>query len=1455
MSEDTCVICHESNDLQTSKLGKKGCEGLLRASAHRGDSLTVVPGQVIHLECRRRYCHPNDIRPVGKHPDALSSPKTRQTFEEKFDFKSKCIFCGTDAKSNGNKRGIDVYPVRTFDFQTTIKSICAKRNDEWANTVLGRIEYACDLPAVEARYHHTCSSNFRSGCNVPKQYRSQTETNTRKVGRPTKVHVENAFLQVMEHFEMNETEQLTVSDLVSKMTELCGDAAYSTVYMKQRVLEHFDGRVHISEINGIHNVVTFKTKAAAILHSFFKQKGKEDTDSEKKRIIKTAAKLILRDIESIEAQEEYPCSTDINSHDFNMDYVPTSLQLFLLQLIDSTKKERKVASIGQAIIQASMPRKGIIAPLQLGLGVQMHHLFGSKYLIEILHSMGFCSSYQEVQRFEASAATSQGPGVDKTDHQFVQFVADNVDHNSCTLDGYNTFHGMGMIATVTPAVEHKRIVRRIETSNEDLVAIGKIDVTYYTQFENNMDQLVFKQLSEIVDGNDFDELDFLIKIARPLKVDSPGWSGIMQTVQHGHFPGKSSVLFLPMINMNPSDLSCIYSTLTFIVRQCQLNDSTPVITFDQPLYWKAINIVENEPDGSDVKSVVVRLGGFHTEMSFLGSIGRLMESSGLPELLQTIYAPDTVVHMLSGKAVNRSVRGHFLVYDALNTLLTERAFPHLQQSLDNEINRCDGDSENENVGNNYQQRQEVKELFENIISKEILPENLSNNDTLKGMQCTFENTKRSPEGCRTAQLWLQYMYTIEILKRFIASERTGNWNGHLCALQQMLPYFAATGHNLYLKSAYIYIQKMLDLANTDPDVYEAFCSGYHVIRRSDRYWAGLSSDLVIEQVLMRSVKSVGGMTRGRGMSDAQRARWLLSMPACAEMNSAMQEFTGKTYETSEQHKECSTARVERDNKDRDIVVQFLRERNPFTDEPSLRNIETGALAEKHVNVDKAKVVGQSILDDIENKKVLEYSFKRKKQVITQGTKNNLKIGGEDISVDPQLLFQRLITIADSTLDDTEQLFKHELSANPSSLFDSSGLLREAQKPLLANAIWELGKCGVDEISENVVFVLDGGSLLHRIPWAYGATFGEICLQYAALVEKKYGPAHVVFDGYVNGPSTKDVTHERRSKGARGTTIIFNENTPFKTKKELFLSNAKNKQCFIEMLGTYLTSRGCIVQHAADDADLLVTKTAVDLSCEQKVVVVGEDTDLLVLLCHHADLKKERVYFRSDTKAGLRKKKIWDITETRRLLGAEACSIIPFVHAVTGCDTTSRIYGIGKGMALKKALKDGEFRKNANVFLKDSTNAEIEEAGEKVIQLLYNSNVNSGLNVLRHRKFVQKVNTGSVVVQIQTLPPTQDAAKYHSYRTYHQVQTWMGKDLNPLDWGWCDNGDGLAPIKCVLAAAPERLLKILRCNCKLNCDSKKCSCRKHGLLCTTCCGECRGISCSNSQKVTDDVLEG
>jgi hypothetical protein len=130
-------------------------------------------------------------------------------------------------------------------------------------------------------------------------------------------------------------------------------------------------------------------------------------------------------------------------------------------------------------------------------------------------------------------------------------------------------------------------------------------------------------------------------------------------------------------------------------------------------------------------------------------------------------------------------------------------------------------------------------------------------NTLKKIKKMIDDTTSEHMKSKTGKVWLQYMNMVSLTRQFIKSERTGNWELHLQSIKEMLAYLAAAGHNHYLKSARLYLQNMMSLKETHPDVYHMFMSGLHVIRRSDRYWAGLSADLVIEQEFMRALKSSG----------------------------------------------------------------------------------------------------------------------------------------------------------------------------------------------------------------------------------------------------------------------------------------------------------------------------------------------------------------------------------------------------------------------------------------------------------------------------------------------------------------------------------------------------------------------------------------------------------------------
>ena len=151
----------------------------------------------------------------------------------------------------------------------------------------------------------------------------------------------------------------------------------------------------------------------------------------------------------------------------------------------------------------------------------------------------------------------------------------------------------------------------------------------------------------------------------------------------------------------------------------------------------------------------------------------------------------------------------------------------------------------------------------------------------------------------TSLLWMQYRDMVDILCRFLKAECPGNWSLHLQSIREMLSFFAS--------SAYMYLQTMLKLPETNPDILK-FEEGFHIVRRSDRFWAGISTDLLIEQVLMRSVKTQGGLTRGKGMTEMQQLLWVQSMPACGDIKEAMQNFSRISYKTSDQHKETSQTR-------------------------------------------------------------------------------------------------------------------------------------------------------------------------------------------------------------------------------------------------------------------------------------------------------------------------------------------------------------------------------------------------------------------------------------------------------------------------------------------------------------------------------------------------------------------
>ena len=230
----------------------------------------------------------------------------------------------------------------------------------------------------------------------------------------------------------------------------------------------------------------------------------------------------------------------------------------------------------------------------------------------------------------------------------------------------------------------------------------------------------------------------------------------------------------------------------------------------------------------------------------------------------------------------------------------------------------------------------------------------------------------------------------------------------------MLNLFAFAGRVNYAKSERLYLQRMNELPEGYPWLYDCFKEkGSHAIRRSERFWDGLWSDLVIGQVLMRSVKSHGGLSRGRGMNENARTIWIHSMHRLAGVHGVMSALTGQIHQTSDQYVEKRETRIERDQRDKTTLQNWFEDHSSFADTKELVSIANGIAAsiESGVNCDNAEEIGANIQQSLDDVNYQMSKIKHSEKVKTMSSLlSAVKIDNEDVAIDPMTLFSRLIVM-------------------------------------------------------------------------------------------------------------------------------------------------------------------------------------------------------------------------------------------------------------------------------------------------------------------------------------------------------------------------------------------------------------------------------------------------------------
>ena len=888
----------------------------------------------------------------------------------------------------------------------------------------------------------------------------------------------------------------------------------------------------------------------------------------------------------------------------------------------------------------------------------------------VLDRLGFSVSYDEVTRYKQSVVTNENVSQFLKDNLidgfFGQWSADNVDHNFCTVDGKRTLHGMGLVISTTPATNSfglKPIKRQKIRHAQDVVSNTGIPILqYYPSEDLGLSSVTLKPIVELMMANSLPEeliYDNIWHLSHFHPNPRPSWSGYMSKATSGEYPGQSTVSLLPIIDLNPNDMSCIYSTLKFVESQSRsLVINTPVITFDQPLWIKAIEIIK-------VKSLhmVCMLGGFHLLMSFMGSIGSLMKSSGLEDAIEQIYAKNTVPHIISGKAISRAIRAHFLVESALvSKLMTPLVGPGVDKVSVEEL------------------KADLDLIMTGFAEKQSrVPIDLEKYPSIAELLNRFEESKDDlSQTSRTAKFWIQYVDYIGIVKNFIRAERMGDWNLYLFAISRMIDLFVATSHVHYAKGARLYLQNMLDLKFTHSWVHNQFVIGrLHTVRRSDKFWAGLWSDLIIEQVMMRSIKSNGGLTTGRGISESTRRLWLGSIHRSAAIHNAMGELTGAVRKTSEQHVQLTSSVISLDAKDFQTVKDWFEIHEPFSkSEPDLKSLSSGLIGGVDVNCDEADKAGREIQKKLDNINMEEATIPRKERVKTfEDLLPAIKIGDSSVIISPSILFSRLTALVNFSKE-TGENFQFELTPEPTSLF-KWGIMRKPAKSVLRNHFVKTeNACNMERYDACVV---DGGALLHNIYWPK-TTYSAVIEQYVDFMKKKYQKYvsdTVAFDGYEDDISTKSVEHSRRMAKS-SATLKVSEGTKVTCSRELFLANPSNKDQLIKLLCREFEKAGFKTKQSEGDADVLIVETCMEyVEAGRDVVVSADDTDIFILMMNHWHEGIGEMFFSTDMAENKKRKpttKFWKLSEISSSYDHQ--NLLLFAHAWCGCDTTSAIHQKG-----------------------------------------------------------------------------------------------------------------------------------------------------------------------------------
>jgi hypothetical protein len=126
---------------------------------------------------------------------------------------------------------------------------------------------------------------------------------------------------------------------------------------------------------------------------------------------------------------------------------------------------------------------------------------------------------------------------------------------------------------------------------------------------------------------------------------------------------------MPFLPFPPTSEAAVAEALQICMKaSSKLGNTHTIVTQDLAVYEISYGLRHANPELYD--GLILRLGGFHLQMNFLGSIGKLMLNSGLKHVFvkAMLLLPGTADNILNVNGYYQSMRAHMSVYEGMLNL-------------------------------------------------------------------------------------------------------------------------------------------------------------------------------------------------------------------------------------------------------------------------------------------------------------------------------------------------------------------------------------------------------------------------------------------------------------------------------------------------------------------------------------------------------------------------------------------------------------------------------------------------------------------------------------------------------------------------------------------------------------------------------------------------------------------